>query len=393
MLVRDMTMRDVTKSAFADSPYLPTARRAGVVRSTRRRSGRARRRWAKIRHSRFMAPSVARFWLAALVVLFGVLSPAIGPDWVPPTAVVLPILAGGLLLPRRWLMAIIALAALATVYSEGILGWGVVEPGGIFVIAAAVAFAYRLASTRDVLGVHGLQGESMLVELRDRLRAQGEMPPLPPDWECEALVRSAGPTSFGGDFLVAARTGDGATLELVLVDVSGKGLDAGSRALLLSGALGGLLGAVPPDRFLNAANEYLLRQAWTDGFATAVHLVLDLATGHYVIESAGHPPAAHFVSGRGLWRLTDAEGPLLGVVPDARFSPATGVLGSGDALLLYTDGLVENSERELALGIDKLMGEAERLVTRGFRDGASRLIETVPPDAGDDRALVMLWRN
>jgi hypothetical protein len=33
------------------------------------------------------------------------------------------------------------------------------------------------------------------------------------------------------------------------------------------------------------------------------------------------------------------------------------------------------------------------LVTKGFRDGASRLIETVAPDASDDRALVMLWRE
>ena len=340
-----------------------------------------------------MSPSIARFWLAALVVIFGILSPITGPNWVPPTAVVLPILAGGLLLPRRSLVVVILLAVLATIYDEGLIGWGVTRPGGIIVIATAIAFAYRLASTREVLGVHGLRGESMLVELRDRLQSQGEMPPLPAGWECESLLRTAGPTTFGGDFIVAARTGDGSTLEIALVDVSGKGVDAGSRALLLSGALGGLLGAVPPDRFLPAANEYLLRQAWIEGFATAVHLVVDLDSGHYVIESAGHPPAAQFVSGRGVWLLTESEGPLLGVLPDAKFTGASGVLAGGDALLLYTDGLVENAERELAVGIDKLMGEAERLVTRGFRDGASLLIETVPPDSSDDRALVMLWRT
>ena len=37
---------------------------------------------------------------------------------------------------------------------------------------------------------------------------------------------------------------DGRVLELVVCDVSGKGVDAGTRALLLSGAIGGLLGAM-----------------------------------------------------------------------------------------------------------------------------------------------------
>jgi len=69
----------------------------------------------------------------------------------------------------------------------------------------------------------------------------------------------------------------------VLVDVSGKGVQAGTRSLLLSGALGGLLGEQEPNRFLTAANNYLLRQNWDEGFATAVHVSIDLATGDYTI--------------------------------------------------------------------------------------------------------------
>ena len=38
---------------------------------------------------------------------------------------------------------------------------------------------------------------------------------------------------------------DGKSLEVALVDVSGKGMDAATRALLLSGAFGGVLGTVP----------------------------------------------------------------------------------------------------------------------------------------------------
>ncbi len=340
-----------------------------------------------------MGPSLARVWLAALTVLIGVLSPIVGPEWIPPVAMALPMLAAGLLLPRSSLLFLLAVSAAMVGYDEGVLGWEKTRPGGVLVVALASLYAYRLANTREQLGVQGFRGESMLVDLRDRLRAQGELPRLPVGWESEALLRSAGSHSFGGDFLVAARTGDGSTLELALVDVSGKGVDAATRALLLSGALGGLLGAVAPHEFLPAANRYLLRQQWLDGFATAVHLVVDLNTGRFVVESAGHPPPAHFISGSGTWRLIHGDAVPLGVLPDADFVGANGMLAGGDALLLYTDGLVENAEREISVGIDKLVGEAERLVTQGFRYGASRLIETVPPDASDDRALLMLWRS
>ena len=55
-------------------------------------------------------------------------------------------------------------------------------------------------------------------------------------------MKSAGGTSFAGDFLVAAALGDD-KFELVVVDVSGKGVEAGSRSLFLSGAFNGIVSA------------------------------------------------------------------------------------------------------------------------------------------------------
>ena len=57
--------------------------------------------------------------------------------------------------------------------------------------------------------------------------------------------------------------------------------------------------ALPPAEFLPAANDYLLRQDWEEGFATAVHLSLDLATGAFEIRTAGHPPAVQLAAGVG----------------------------------------------------------------------------------------------
>jgi serine phosphatase RsbU (regulator of sigma subunit) len=186
---------------------------------------------------------------------------------------------------------------------------------------------------------------------------------------------------------------DDTRFEVALVDVSGKGVEAGTRSLLLSGAMGGLLGSGSPQQFLSASNAYLMRQDWDEGFATAVHLSLELRTGDFAVASAGHPPVAHLDAGSGRWGLLEPEGPALGLLGEATYTTVAGELRPGDALLLYTDGLVEVPGRDLDRGIDKLLGEAEGLVTRGFSGGGRVLVQQVAERSFDDRGLVLLWRT
>jgi serine phosphatase RsbU (regulator of sigma subunit) len=232
----------------------------------------------------------------------------------------------------------------------------------------------------------------MLVDLRDRITNQGLIPRLPQDWYAEAVMRSAGGSSFAGDFMVASKSRDGNKFQVAVVDVSGKGQQAGTRALLLSGAFGGLLGAMPADGFLPAANDYLLRQDWAEGFASAVHLSVDLRSGEFELRSAGHPPAVQLHAGSGRWGVHQAEGPVLGLMADADFTAVRGTLNHGDALLMFTDGLVETPLRDMSLGIDKLLGQSERLLRTGFERGARRLIDRME-SMNDDRALLLLHRR
>jgi hypothetical protein len=315
------------------------------------------------------------------------------PDWVPLSMFVVPILLGGYVLSLATLSALVGVIVVALVGQLIANGLDEINLGALVVITLATLVVLGAARSKARLGVQPVVGGSMLVDLRDRLSAQGAMPTLPRGWEAEVVHRSAGRESFSGDFLVAARSASGLTLEVALVDVSGKGLGAGTRALLLSGAFGGLIGSVPSPDFLPAANAYLLRQEWDEGFATAVYLVIDLDTGAYEVRSAGHPPAVHFQAGSGRWETLGTTGGLLGVFEKDEYQPAAGHLLSGDALLLFTDGLVETPRRDLADGIDKLQGEAERLVAQGFRHGARRLIDAVAESDQDDRALVLIWRS
>jgi len=117
-----------------------------------------------------------------------------------------------------------------------------------------------------------------------------------------------------------------------------------------------------------------------------------------VIASAGHPPAAHYDAAADRWRLTRARGIVLGVVADLRGAATEqehGVLQRGDALMLYTDGLVEAPGRDIDEGTDRLLGEAGRTLTSGFKTGAPTLVTTMQQDSGgsDDCALVLIWRT
>ena len=334
---------------------------------------------------------VALLATAGVALVLLLLNHQLGSRWVPPGTEAVPLLLAGLLLGRR------SFRRLAVVVGVCVVSMFVLEtsqeapPGSVFVVVATGMIAYEFARYRDETGLGGLRGDSVLVELRRRLELQGLLPALPVGWGVESVVSPAGGGPFAGDFVVSAhRRG---RFEVALVDVSGKGVDAGTRALLLSGAMGGLLGSSASTEFLEASNSYLVRQDWDEGFATAVHVDVDLVTGGFVVGSAGHPPVAHFDAGSGRWRLLSAAGPALGLLPDVVYDAVTGTLRPGDALLLYTDGLVEVPGRDLTVGIDKLLGEAERIVMKGFCGGGQLLVDRVAHSSSDDRGLVLLWRD
>ncbi len=333
-------------------------------------------------------------WLLGLASLSvaALLGGMIFHSWWPLISYVIPLVLAMNVLSIGRLLVLDVVIAVCLVVSSAVSQLTPLRIAAIGVLAWTALFAMWQAARRIRLGMARTRGESMLVDLRDRLASQSQLPALPRCWHAEAVMHSAGGASFAGDFIVAAKTVGGERLEVAVVDVSGMGLNAGTRALQLSGAFGGLLGSLPPCRFLGAANEYLLRQEWSEGFATTAHVAVDLSSGAYEVRTAGHPPALHFHAGSGRWAAYWTDGPVLGLVTDAEYTVHHGTMSSGDALLLYTDGLVETPQRDITFGIDKLLGEAEKLVTEGFEGGADRLVKSVDAKT-DDRALFLLHRR
>jgi len=120
--------------------------------------------------------------------------------------------------------------------------------------------------------------------------------------------------------------------------------------------------------------------------------VLNLETGDFEVRTAGHPPAVHWQAGSGRWKIHASSGPVLGVLAEAEFTSVSGQLLHGDVMLLYTDGMVETRQQDYTLGIDRMIGQAERLMGSGWTNSAERLLDGVN-EPGDDRAIFVVNRR
>ncbi|MBR7834762.1 serine/threonine-protein phosphatase [Actinospica durhamensis] len=317
------------------------------------------------------------------------------PNWDPPSSLVFPVLIGGVLLGQV-LQLLLYASVLAALVVDGFLR----EPFGVtpgtavvlILLAATVLFTSRV---RLRLGLRGHRAETLLLELSDRLQPAVTPGSELAGWSAAHALVPAGGARFSGDFLISCAP-EYPGLHVALVDVSGKGSRAAGRALQLSGALRALLDAMPPDGFLEAANDHVFLRGWDEGFATAVHASLDPDTGRFEVYNAGHHPAARWRDRDQRWERLEEGGPALGLLAGERYAACEGVLEPGDALLLFTDGLVERPDESLEAGTGRLLEAAGSLLRDEWvlaPDAAARLVRTVAPHGGDDRAVLLLRRD
>ncbi|GAB3585616.1 PP2C family protein-serine/threonine phosphatase [Calidifontibacter terrae] len=308
------------------------------------------------------------------------------------------VLLGGLLLSGRWLLTSFGITTAVYCYVA------FVEPGkvsgrpltGAVALIVTMGVVVLLDRVWDRAGLPQQTASTLLTDLRRRHEVQSHMPPMPPGWTVDAKVEPAYGDSFCGDVVVGCRQGD--RFNAAVLDVSGKGSTAGSRAVLLGGAVSGLVGALEASAVLPAVNDYLVRQGWNDGFATATHLSVDLDSGEFSLGSAGHPAAVRYHSGAGRWCAMDVHpGVVLGILEDQHdddYPRYHGVLERGDAILLYSDGLVEDPNTDVSQGLDRLLGIAEREFTGGAVQGlATRICDEARSGEADDRTVLIIYRG
>jgi phosphoserine phosphatase RsbU/P len=190
--------------------------------------------------------------------------------------------------------------------------------------------------------------------------------------------------ALGGDFVGIEAVGG--RLDVVVGDVTGHGFDAALDAMRLKDlVLAELRAGESPARALAVANAFLSSETVSESFATA--FVAQYQSGVIVYANAGHPPA--LVVGEQDERPLPPTGPLLGVTPNAAFEHAEVLLGPGQRLVAFTDGLIEAYGRAGGLEASKIAA----VMRSGGIDSLHAAIRTVRHEpVRDDIAVVELRR-
>jgi PAS domain S-box-containing protein len=222
-----------------------------------------------------------------------------------------------------------------------------------------------------------------------------ELPEIPGIEAAARFLPTGEGSEVGGDFYDLFESGRrGWTV--VMGDVCGKGADAAAVTALARYTLRtAAMGQSVPSRSLRMLNEALLRQRDDRRFCTVAYAYLEVRDGgaRMGIASGGHPlPLLLHPDGK--VEPIGEHGTLLGVVDDPRLEDRAVTLSPGDAVIFYTDGVIEGRGDNDVLDEDGLA----RLVSACAGRGADAIAATVeqaalrsqggPPD--DDIAVLVL---
>jgi sigma-B regulation protein RsbU (phosphoserine phosphatase) len=229
-------------------------------------------------------------------------------------------------------------------------------------------------------------------------------------WEIAAYFKSA--REVAGDFYDAFTLPNG-NLVCVIGDVCGKGVGAALFMTLFRSLIRAtsttdyfsnrkdMLSLTPSERLLHVisfTNNYV---AETHGdanmFATVFIGLVNLQDGRLSYINCGNEPALLLRHGVVADSLRPT-GPVIGVIPDAKFSVKEISMESRDLLLVFTDGIPD------ALNVDNVSFGNERLLKLlgGNETSPVRILKTIEEelhqfigtaDQFDDLSLLALKRN
>jgi phosphoserine phosphatase RsbU/P len=191
--------------------------------------------------------------------------------------------------------------------------------------------------------VQRLEGmvEERSAQMRQTAELQLGMLPASPLVEegFEVAAHFTAAREISGDFYDWYRT-DG-RLVVTLGDVMGKGLPASLMMATARAALRGVAGAEPIEAAVKQAADVMKSALEVNqAYLTLFHCAFDPSSGelHYVDAGHGH---ARLLRHEGGQELLDRRGAPIGMFPDTEFVRGSVTLGSGDSLVVFSDGLLD----------------------------------------------------
>ena len=199
----------------------------------------------------------------------------------------------------------------------------------------------------------------------------------------------------GGDFYDVFEKPEG-RWAAVIGDVCGKGVEAAALTGLARHTLRALFEIDRPSEVLLELNRALLREQLDGRFCTVAYANVepDPAGGALLTIACGGHPLPHLIAGDGSTSLVGRYGTLIGVTEDPRIEDADVRLQPGEAIVLFTDGILRKDE---AFG-DESNGLTTALRSTRF-DSAAEIRERIEvyvrdhiADEQDDDIAVLVIR-
>jgi serine phosphatase RsbU (regulator of sigma subunit) len=267
------------------------------------------------------------------------------------------------------------------------------RPFGQADVELAVDLARRAALAADNARLYGERtrvARALQASLLPR-----ELPEVP-GFQVAARYHAAGEgNEVGGDFYDLFDTGDGGWA-VVIGDVCGKGPEAAAvtgqaRYTVRAAAMR----QRRPSRILDTLNEALRFQRDDARFCTVtfVRMKLTPSGARLTVACGGHPPPV-ILRRDGTVESVGNPGTLLGVFPDPELDDELANLGPGDALILYTDGVIGTPSKGKVMTEERVADMLAPLGGRSASDIAERLEQAVLDFQGgvlrDDVAILVL---
>jgi hypothetical protein len=254
-------------------------------------------------------------------------------------------------------------------------------------------------SLLDTLGV--MAGSALARSLRydvehatsvafQRASLPASLPKTPGVTTAARYLPAADSSAVGGDWYDVIGFADG-RVALVVGDVVGHGIEAAAAMGHVRTAVRVLAGALPePEALMRMLLPEVSSIRGAIG-ATMAYGLVDPVAGRFHYVLAGHPPPLVVRADGGTELLECDPWPPLGVQPPAEPAIGRTTLGPGDAVVLYTDGVVERRGEDLTVGLERLRAVAEDLRDLDPDDLCDALIAAMTPDGQtDDVAMVAI---
>ena len=165
-------------------------------------------------------------------------------------------------------------------------------------------------------------------------------PPFPERRDLDIFAAITPAKKVGGDFYDFFFL-DENRLCFAIGDVSGKGVPAALFMAVVKTLFKAIAGRVQnPGEILSTVNREICRDNDSQMFTTLFCGILDTRTGEIRYSNGGHNPPYH-LSRAGVQQVPKTGGRVLGLLEETTYAGSRLVLGPGETLLLYTDGVTE----------------------------------------------------